>query len=180
LDASITALHTLLLDWGQRFEQMNVFCDSSKPLKENQELFNKFVGRKEKKSLEFNRVLRPITYNISNPINFVKSNDYPGIQLADVIAYTSIYTLVNDSQEISYWREPLISMASEFSIIPDDEAINPELFDVKRNHYLFIEIMRRTINGEDVLEDIQGVVLAITRYLLVQSKPSSFDEEIPF
>jgi len=71
-------------------------------------------------------------------------------------------------------------MASEFSIIPDDEAINPELFDVKRNHYLFIEIMRRTINGEDVLEDIQGVVLAITRYLLVQSKPSSFDEEIPF
>lgn len=180
LDASITALSSLLFDWGQKFEQMNVFCDISKPLKENQELFNKYIGREDKAYFEFNGVLRPITYNLSKPINFVNSKDYPGIQLADIIAYTFQYALVNKTKETDAWKEPLFNMYSETSIFPDREEINPHLFNVKRNHLLFMEIMRRTIEKQDLLENLQETVLNITQYLRFQSNFFSDDEEIPF
>ena len=69
LDLTDTALFTQLAEWGQRFHQLDVFCDESKPLDHNKELFTVMINRKEKL---YNTLLdkkQPITFNHCCPGN---------------------------------------------------------------------------------------------------------------
>lgn len=65
-------------------------------------------------------------------------------------------------------------------IIPNEPLANESqpLLDVKRNHLLFMEIMRRTIEKQDLFENLQETVLNITQYLRFQSNFFS-DKDLP-
>ena len=80
-------MFSILCDWGKEFNQLKVFCDVSKPLKENKELFDVWIGIEDKIYFDFFQgVEEPITFNLSQEVQFVESDKFPGIQIADVAA----------------------------------------------------------------------------------------------
>lgn len=86
LDFTQTSLVTLLAEWGQEFQQLHVFCDESKPLQEQQEIFDAMLNKQDKIFMEVEGKEHPITFNLATQLQFVNSKTYPGIQIADVAA----------------------------------------------------------------------------------------------
>ncbi len=52
LELSDTALFHQLAEWGQKFEQIEVFCDASKPIDSMKEVLNVMIDRKDKKFID--------------------------------------------------------------------------------------------------------------------------------
>ncbi len=93
LDLSDTAASALLCHWGEKFDELDVSCDRSKPLEALRVAFDCMVGRTDKTYVTVNGRTELITYNLVRPIQFVDSADQRGVQLADVIASALLYAL---------------------------------------------------------------------------------------
>jgi hypothetical protein len=87
LDLTTTSLFSVLGYWGDRFDQLAVYCDDSKPL-ERTPIFKHFVNRQDKSYQSFFGYKRLLIPNLAHPVNLVRSFDYPGVQIADVFAST--------------------------------------------------------------------------------------------
>ena len=184
LELSSTALFSILCDWGKEFNQLKVFCDVSKPLKENNRIFDLMIGIEDKIYMDFFQgVEEPITFNLSQEVQFVESDKFPGIQIADVAAAACAYSFkegVNQNKES--WIEHIPGIVGGKSVIPDLSYLDSNTVDATRNCMLLIYLVERSINKQPLLDGIEEFLLAVTRNL--SFNPNAFlvsdSDEIPF
>jgi len=65
LDLSDTAVSSLLCHWSDKFDELDVSCDRSKPLEALSAAFDCMVGRKDKTYVTMNGRTELLTYNAS-------------------------------------------------------------------------------------------------------------------
>jgi hypothetical protein len=135
LELSTSALFSILCDWGKEFNQLKVFCDVSKPLKGNKELFDCWIGIEDKMYIDFFQgVEEPITFNLSQEVQFVESDKFPGIQIADVAAAACACAFrEGNNEKTESWIEHIPGIIGGHSVIPDLSYIDPNTLDATRN-----------------------------------------------
>jgi hypothetical protein len=118
LDITTTCLFSSLGKWGKEIDILDVYCDSSKPLNANQEIFNSMVGRTEKKSQihEQMNLEQPLTFNLKQPVQMVDSKSFYGIQLADAIAGSFNYAYKNIKDEKNQFAQKWVNKFFEMKI----------------------------------------------------------------
>lgn len=163
LDITDASLFPLLCYWGSKFDQLDVFCDDSKPLtaylNAEHSLFATMVGRTDKQFFDFDgRGAAPVTFNLLRPVTLARSDQTPGIQIADVISAAIAHGLKNmDKPEPRQW----IRMAHDRDAM-HDQSILPDLggFPSEEhfhfNRAVFEELVRRSRKNEDLLENIEN------------------------
>lgn len=133
LELTSTSLVSLLSDWGQQLYELEVFCDQSKPLQEQPEFFNAMIGNITQVSINTEEQVHPLSFNLKQPIKFVDSKQYPGIQIADIFAGVTKFivqennTIITEkiSQEIrNSWMGHIRNCCIGDSVIPDIEQLN--------------------------------------------------------
>ena len=95
LDDSLGAVHGILTHWTDEIGDLEVFCDVSKPLIYSKDTLNEFIGRKDQKWQYVKGKCLPLLSHLKKEISFVNSKEYPGIQIADVIASSVCYSFKN-------------------------------------------------------------------------------------
>ncbi|MGO9018039.1 MAG: DUF3800 domain-containing protein [Syntrophobacteraceae bacterium] len=171
LDLTHTALFSGLARMGQKYEQLLVFCDSSKPLESNLQMFNVMINRSERLYNAFYSHEQPITFNMASGIQLVDSISHPGIQIADVVAGAAAYFIQNsDDQHAKKWREYAPSVIHPF-VAPEADYIDLTSMSAQRNLILLEELVLRSKNGEPLLPGLPDFVAHATRYLI--AKPPS-------
>ena len=167
LELSYPALLSILCDWGKEFNQLKVFCDVSKPLKENKGLLDTMIGREDKIYTDFFQgVEEPITFNLSQEVQFVESDKFPGIQIADVAAAACAYAAREGvNQNTESWIEHIPGIIGGHSVIPDLSYTDPHTFDATRNYMLLIYLVEKSINEQPLLDGIEEFLLAVTHSL---------------
>jgi Protein of unknown function (DUF3800) len=164
LDVTDAALYSLLCHWGERFPQLDVFCDESKPLaayvRERDGLFSAMVGRTDKQYFAFpGDQPKQVTFNLARPVTLVTSDQHAGVQIADVISAAVSYSFRNPKEsESREWlamiqgRSPL----HEQSILPSQDEVDFDDRKIALNAALLKELVRRSRCGEELLADIRG------------------------
>lgn len=159
LDLSTTALNSLLAKWGQRIEGMIVYCDNSKPIADAVDFFDVMINRTDKQYFDFPlSTPQPITYNLAQPIQLVNSKDYPGIQIADVIASLIAYSLKSESRELIQ-RCLNLDIIHPQSIFPDPDEADISKKQAFVNAFILETLIDRTLKGESLFEGIPDIIL---------------------
>lgn len=183
LELSTSALFSILCDWGKEFNQLKVFCDVSKPLKENNRLFEPMIVKENKIDIDFCQgVEEPIIFNLSQEVKFVESHKFPGIQIADVAAAACASAFKEDfNQNTESWIEHIPGIVGSHLVIPDLSYIDLNTLDATRNCLLLKYLVERSINKQPLLDGIEEFLLWVTRSLL---NPNAFvrpdSDYIPF
>lgn len=168
LDLSTTCLDGLLASWGETLDGMKVICDSSKPLKEMQEPFRWRVGYDgEKQYVEIGGRRKLLTYSLAEPIAFGKSHEFPGLQLADVIASAISYAMRNqEDEEANAWLQQIDDAhAVDDAILPDASRANVNRLEGLLNSMLLIELVKRAESGKPLLPGIEQLYAKAKREL---------------
>ncbi|HXU36325.1 MAG TPA: DUF3800 domain-containing protein [Blastocatellia bacterium] len=99
LETTHTSLFSLLTHWATKGEQLEVYCDDSKPLSAQKDFLDNFIGR-ESSEFKLLRSLESTFFpNLSGPIQLVDSNAHYGIQIADALGAGLCYALNNIREE---------------------------------------------------------------------------------
>ncbi len=167
LELTSTSLVSLLSDWGQQFYELEVFCDQSKPLQEKPEFFNAMIGNTTQISINTGEQIHPLSFNLKQPIKFINSKQYPGIQIADIFAGATKFIFQENNamatgtvaEEIKRnWTTNIIKCCIDDSVIPYPEHLNMNKVLPKLNNLLFYELMRRTNDSQPILENIETFI----------------------
>jgi Protein of unknown function (DUF3800) len=166
LDLSDTAVSSLLCHWGERFNELDVYCDRSKPLEALRLAFDCMVGRTDKTYVTMDGRTELMTYNLVRPIQFVDSAEHKGVQLADVIASALLYALRHrDDPECLDW---LRQFDTTHALNPNCNLPNTECVDLRKpeavtNYTVFIELMKRTMEGRDLLDRMPEFIMVTAK-----------------
>lgn len=162
-DLTVSALNSLFSSWGQSGKEMIAFCDASKPLNEQRDIFNNMIGREDiiyHPFIEDQGEQIPITYNLQS-INLVDSKLYPGVQLADIVATASTYAFQMYQEQDEYGKklqEVLLPRVVYGSIVPDFSHLNLEDKKVQLNALIFEELITRSEQNVSVLDEIEDFI----------------------
>ena len=167
LDLTHTALFTLLANWGQEFDVVTAVCDPSKPLEQDQGLFNAMIGRTDRHFSTAFGEKQPITFNLAEPIQFLDSKVTHGIQIADALAAASVYAFSsNEDHHTMRWREELAEFAHYGSVIPDVDFVDLQDLKVRRNALVLMELHSRAADGKNLLDGFPTYLHMITQSLV--------------
>lgn len=173
LDLSSTCLDGILASWGETLNGMKVICDSSKPLQEMQEPFTRRVRYSgEKQYVEIGGRRKLLTYSLADPIAFGKSHEFPGLQIADVIASAISYGMRNrEDHEANAWLQQIDDVhAVDDAILPDTSRANVNHLDGLLNSMLLIELVKRAESGQPLLARIEQLYAKTKRELPAMMK----------
>ncbi|MCT7985563.1 DUF3800 domain-containing protein [Laspinema sp. A4] len=167
LELTVTSIVSLLTEWGQEFNQLEVFCDDSKPLKEQLEFFDSILNNPEKNFIEINGTQYPLTFNLVNLPQLVSSKTYPGIQIADIFsgAFAFVFRETSKRKDSSYpkeWIPHIDNSWSSYSILPSLEHWNFTKINVQRNYLILKELTERSTRNIPLLEGIDTFIAEIT------------------
>lgn len=164
LDLTNTALFSLLAEWGQKYYQLTAYCDQSKPLSDDQKIFNAMINREDKKFTHVAGIASPITFNLREPLNLVDSKVVHGVQLADAIAAAFAYACDNTNADeyAIKWRNLIDESVIFGSVFHDYEHIDLSKLEVQRNAVLLHELVDRSKKGISLTEDIGEFLQYIT------------------
>jgi hypothetical protein len=162
LELSTTSLFWLLSFWGEKYDSIEAWCDSSKPIQINRQLFDVMIGRQDKIYMTLGRKREvALTYNLSGPINLVNSRGSPGIQIADIISSSINYCFKNPDEEVSKeWLDISSSMFSDFNILPERKTLDLGTKESFINASVLFELVDRTLKGESLLVDWENFLIA--------------------
>ena len=180
LDITTTCLFSSLGKWGQEIDILDVYCDSSKPLNANQEVFNVMVERIEKKSqiLEQMNLEQPLTFHIKQPIQLVDSKSFYGIQLADAIAGSFNYAYKNfkdkENQFAQKWMNKIFRDESALVTFlgGDYEYANVEKASVMLNWLILNHMVQKCDEGLPILDNIGNEILYLRHQILLNPPPN--------
>lgn len=160
LELSQTMVHWLLAFWGEEFEKLEAYCDESKPIESNMEMFNQFIGRKDKAYIRLGGEPSPsLVYNLSGPIELVDSKKYPGVQIADVIASSIAYSLKNMGEEFSNQCMELASDSITVGIAAEPEEFQPNQTKGDLNMLVLLELLARSVRSENLFDGMREYIL---------------------
>ncbi|ABD71902.1 hypothetical protein Rfer_4215 [Rhodoferax ferrireducens T118] len=168
LDLTNSALFTLLANWGTTHPVLTAVCDPSKPLQQNQGIFNAMVGRTgEQIFSDLMGERHPITFNLSEPLVFSDSKSTHGIQIADAVAAAAVYTFSDARDEhTEKWRPLMGKIAHYGSIIPDHDEVSLRDRRVQRNALVLLELHSRAKNGQSLIDGMGEFMQLVGRRLL--------------
>lgn len=155
LDLTGASLITLLAHWGQRLEQLDVYCDKSKPLQAGPGLLGAMVGREDRIYSNIAGHEVPLTFNLARLPQFVDSKSHPGIQLADVVsgmaAFVSRYA-DGEGKDLYPVMQP--HWTENGNVFPELGYADLRQKRPVLNACLLMELASRARNGHDPLYDI--------------------------
>ena len=174
IDLSLTSLHALFSQWGLTGGEIIAYCDNSKPIDEKIDWFKPMIGREEIIYSPFDlgtgyRI--PLTYNLKE-INMVDSKEYAGVQLADIVATASTYSIQMNQEVDDYikkLRSILVPKIIYASVFPDYEQIDLEQKKVQLNALIFEELIYRTEHSIPLLAGIEEYIFLTKRQLEINS-----------
>jgi hypothetical protein len=151
LELSYSALYDLLSFWAERHDSIEVFCDFSKPIRDQLSDFDRWVGRHEKINLTFGRGSGSIGFNLAKPIQLVDSRSYAGVQIADVLASSLCFALNHRADDYS-WEvfECLRPAINERSVSPDLDEVDIRELKPYVNSALLWQLVDRSCRGQDM------------------------------
>ncbi len=153
LDLSVSALFALLTTWGERFDNLVALCDDSKPLRDHREHFDMMIGRTDRAYVTFEGKRQSLIFNLAEPLQFVRSQDHAGIQVADVFASALGYALKNPTEKVSRdWIGKLENSISEFSVFPDDDLVDLETEKGFVNRAVLRELVDRSVKQASLFD----------------------------
>lgn len=149
LDLTQTSLGTLLSEWGEKYASLTAICDTSEPLQDDQSFFDSMIGNKEKLFIEDSEgEKRPITFNLSGPIEFLDSKKTHGVQIADAVAAATVYVHSGaDDDFAKKWRGILPKIACFGCITPELNKIDLSTKGAQLNVVVLLELHRRATQG---------------------------------
>ena len=164
LDLTNTALFSLLAAWGKEYDQLTAYCDQSKPLSEDQTIFNAMINREDKKFTHIASIESPLTFNLTGPLNLVDSKVVHGVQLADAIAAAFAYACDAENQDeyAIKWRDLIEETTIFGSVFQDYDYLDLSKLEVQRNAILLEELVRRSKAGISLTEDIGHFIQWLT------------------
>lgn len=165
LDLTQGALYTLLTNWGTQYDVLTAVCDSSKPLQENQMIFNSMIGNTEKLTSDFGRGEHPITFNLSGPIEFLPSHECHGIQIADAIAAAAVHVFSTRDDTAIQWRQQIVGQGHYGSVVPDQTELELELHGPQLNALVLQHLHQRATQGVSLTKGMQQAIADISRTL---------------
>jgi hypothetical protein len=86
LDLTGTSLFSVLRYWGEVYDDLDVFCDKSKPLETEIDILKVMVGRRDHFRLKLFGKEQTYTFNLIDLPRLVDSSANPGVQIADLFA----------------------------------------------------------------------------------------------
>jgi hypothetical protein len=159
LDLTSTALFTLLMQMGDEVP-LRVVVDESKPLAANMNIFNKMVDM-ERGGPEFvQNGMRMGRFSLSESLIPRKSHLEPGLQLADVIA-AAAGKIARDGAVKREKLAEALDKSHQFWIQGDPLALDWSNASVRLNSALLFHLAERSVNGQDLFEDLEGFLLAL-------------------
>lgn len=166
LDLTTTALFSHLGTWGDKYHQLEVYCDQTKALEGFEDFTRVMIDREDKVRTSFHSREQPITFNLAKDISLVNSFSCPGVQLADVAAGATVYAFQNaDDSEAKKWKEYLPAMLHPTSVLPDVRHLDMSAIPAQRNLALLQELVRRSESGLSLTEGIDTFLVGVTSWL---------------
>lgn len=166
LDLTDSALFSLLTEWGTQHELVTAICDESKPLRDNQELYNAMIGRSNRVFTTLGGRRHAITFGLSGPIQLVDSKVFHGVQLADAISAACVYAASGAEDDYGdRWRHLLPQIAVHGSVIPDLDHVDLKRPEVQRNVMILHELHERSVAGLPLLDGMSQYVEMLSETL---------------
>ncbi|EPB6483750.1 MULTISPECIES: DUF3800 domain-containing protein [Pseudomonas] len=167
LDLTNTSLFSLLAEWGRHHDELTAFCDNSKPLSQDQSIFEAMIGRTDKIYENFSGGSSPITFNLTGPLNLVDSKVFHGVQIADAVAAAFAYCCDGRNQDdhAREWRGYIEEMVIPASVFPDVDHVDLRSPKVVRNAILLQELVSRSQKGHSLIDGMREYVSFISGQL---------------
>jgi hypothetical protein len=164
LDLSSTALQSLLGEWAEVYDVLDVTCDESKPLAASKPIHDLMVGNTTKAYSEIFGDRRRITYNLARPIQFAKSHECAGIQLADVVAAATaaVFESPENGDHDSYRDAAFAGMVRSVVVLPVLDEVDLNEPAVARNYLILKDVVRRSVGHNAILPDAAEFALRLT------------------
>lgn len=163
IDLSMTSLNALFSEWGRTGGEIIAYCDNSKPINEKIDWFEPMIGREEIIYSPFDLCdgyKVALTYNLKE-INMVDSKEHSGVQLADIVATASTYSIQVHQEADEYiekLRSILMPKAIYASVFPDYGQIDLTQKKVQLNALLFEELIQRSEKEVSILDNIEEYI----------------------
>lgn len=164
LDLTSTGLHSLLGEWAEIYDTLDVTCDDSKPLAASKGVIDAMIGNDRKAYTTVFGERRRLTYNLARPITLAKSIETPGIQLADVIAAATaaIFESPRDSDHDSFRASAFRGLAPNVVVLPMLSEVDLDEAAVQRNYMILHDLVRRSLSHEPLLPGAAEFALRVT------------------
>ena len=127
VDLSTTSLFQILSEFGAKYTALEVFCDASKPLLANRDIFDHMVNRPEMPMRHSVWGDRPFGFNLASEPRFLDSASAPGIQIADVVAATAGFIFQNRRDPQAGAWLPYLDGALVNCLMPDLAYASPDI-----------------------------------------------------
>lgn len=157
----MTALNWILASWGEKYEELDVYCDQSKPIEAARQFFHVFIGREDKSYIHLgSRPTPSLVYNLSGPLNMVDSKASHGVQIADVISSSLLYALKNPSEDFCQeWRR-FLEPSPINEITPDASYADLAEEETFVNMCILRELVDRSVRGLDLFDGLIECILS--------------------
>jgi len=172
LDLTISALHSLLGEFADKYEPIQPICDESKPLLATAGFFEALIGRTDKRYIEIAGNRTRLVYNLAGPVQFADSARSAGIQLADVIAAATAWALKNKGREPDADRmlELVLDRISRGSAIENYDDVVPTSDHALVNWMILTELVDRSKNGDSLIDGMDLYVAVVRKNLPAMRK----------
>ncbi len=155
LDLSASGLWSHLNHWGQTRRPLLVRCDASKPLEEIAAEFSESQGDPGIGRMRAIGHDQPLGWDLAAPIAFVDSRDHPSVQLADIIASTTVAAFgrgVPAGFEGTAQRIDRHMLRD--SIFPDQDVIDLQQRGPAVNYLVLYDLALRAGRGAEPYENL--------------------------
>jgi hypothetical protein len=157
LDLSAAGLWSHLNHWGRTGKLLSVRCDSSKPL---QAIASHFTGDDADPGIRQARMKHnpePLGWKLLEPVAFVDSRDHSAVQLADVVAGTSVALFTNGLPGCDVIVESIGRHGHPHSILPDMDVIDPATRSAAVNALMIYDLAKRAERHGDPYENLAAM-----------------------
>lgn len=159
LDLSASAIWSHLNHWGASGRPLIVNCDTSEPI---QSIISHFTGDERDPAIRrarMNGIEGHFGWKLAEPIHFVDSRDHPAVQIADIIAGTTVALLSADDQiEGSEAAADAIQRHMlRDCIMPDMDIVDPRNRSAMVNAVVLYGLAARAESRSDPYENLAEI-----------------------
>lgn len=165
MDLSDTALLRVLQHWGKDGDELEVYCDESKPLQQSAEHLTILATTNVSASLGFPVPPGCGPIRLAKPIEFVESKgNVVGIQLADVVAGAVRSMLLEPNEPTAAeWRTLLVPRMVDWCVFDQPQLLDLRQPEVVVNMCILSELGRRSRQRLDPLANMPEFIAHIQK-----------------
>lgn len=143
LDLSASSFWSHCKHWSSSGEALAIICDDSKPLRP---MADRFAGEQNEgilRYIEATQGKQISNWKLERPIEFVDSRTHPSVQLADILASTTVQAFARGvPDDFRDTASILDSAMLQDSIFPDFDRVRLERPEVQVNYAVLFELTK--------------------------------------